>query len=150
MNRITILLCAVLLMAAATPDRWIGTWKLNPAKSHFESGPLPKSRTMTLEEVAGGMKAISDLLDDYGSVHIEFSARYDGKDVPMRGSSPGSTIALTRLDASTFDSIQKNNGNITVTTRFAVSKDGKILTVSAGGIDPQGKKFTNVSVFDRQ
>src|SRR5437762_2587634 len=94
----------ILLFAAATtalgqkpgtPDKWIGSWKMNMLKSKYESGVLPKSRTLTFQEVPGGLKATSDLFDDVGAVHIEFTARYDGKDVPMRGPFQGNTIAVT-------------------------------------------------------
>src|SRR5947207_1461477 len=93
----------------AGPDKWIGTWKLNPTKSKFQSGPLPKSRTLAFQEVFGGFKATSDLLDDIGIVHIEFTVKYDGKDVPIRGGSPGSTISATRTDAYDFSTVQKTD-----------------------------------------
>ena len=31
-----------------------------------------------------------------------------------------------------------------------VSADGKTRTVTTNGTDPEGKKFTNISVYDRQ
>src|SRR5262245_13462712 len=88
-------------------DKWIGTWKMNTLKSKYESGTLPKSRTLVFQQVPGGMKATSDLLDDVGAVHIEFTALYDGKDVPMRGPFQGNTIAVTRIDGFTFETVQK-------------------------------------------
>src|SRR2546429_579749 len=152
MQSITAYLCALLMFGQvnAATDRWIGTWKLNGAKSHYESGVLPKSRTLTFTAVPGGVKAMSDLLDDVGIVHIEFDAKFDGKDVPMRGGPPGPTIAVMRTDASTFDTLQKANGKVTYATHFVVSRDGKTLTATATGADPEGKKFTNVSVYDKQ
>src|SRR5437016_2210441 len=98
MKSVAIILLLFTAQAMQT-DHWIGTWKLNLLKSKLESGPLPKSRTMVLQVVSGGMKATSDLLDDIGIVHIEFIVKYDGKDVPMRGSNAGSTISATRTDA---------------------------------------------------
>ncbi len=148
----------VLLVAAAVaawgqtktaPDKWIGAWKMNAEKSKYQSGLLPKSRTLNFEEVLGGVKATSDLLDDVGSVHIEFTAKYDGKDVPMRGPFQGNTIAMTRVDAYTFETVQKANGKVTQTTRFVVSRDGRTLTGTSSGADPDGVKFTNVTVYDR-
>lgn len=150
MRQLSVLLCAFLLLAVAAPDQWIGRWKLNSARSRFEAGTPPKGRTLSFEEVAGGVKGTSDLLDEQGSVHIEFTATYDGKDVPMRGTPPGLTIAFTKINASTFDTLQKTNGKVTLTTRYVVSRDGKTLTASASGLGAEGAKFTNVSVYDRQ
>jgi hypothetical protein len=132
------------------PDRWIGNWKLNLLKSKFESGTLPKSRTLSFQQVAGGVKATSDLLDEIGSVHIEFTAKYDGKAVPVRGPGLGATISATRTDGYRFGTIQKSGGTVTLTTHYVVSRDGKVLTATSTGTDPDGKSFTNVSLYDRQ
>jgi len=69
--------------------------------------------------------------------------------VAMRGPFQGNTIAVMRTDAATFDTIQKNNGSIVLTTRFVVSRDGLLLTGTSSGVDPNGVKFTNVAVYDR-
>ena len=152
MRTITVYLCALLIFGQAkpAPDKWIGAWKLNTAKSHYQSGTMPKSRALTFAAVPGGVKATSDLLDNLGIVHIEFDAKYDGKDVPMRGGNPGPTISVRRIDAYTLDTIQKSDGKVTFTTHFVASHDGKTLTASASGVDPDGQSFTNVSVYDRQ
>jgi hypothetical protein len=134
----------------AGPDKWVGNWKLNLLRSKFQSGPLPKSRTLGFQEIVGGFKATSDLLDDIGIVHIEFTAKYDGRDVPMRGSQQGSTISATRTDAFSFQTVQKTSGQVTVTTRYVVSRDGKVLSATSSGVDPDGQKFTNISVYDKQ
>ena len=130
-------------------DKWIGTWKMNPAKTKYQSGVMPKSRTLTFEAALGGVKVMSDLLDAIGAVHIEFSAKYDGKDVAMRGPNQGNTIAVLRTDAYTFETIQKSNGKVVTTTKFVVSRDGKALTASSSGLDDVGVKYTNVVVYDR-
>jgi hypothetical protein len=133
-----------------SPDKWIGTWKLNLLKSKFQSGPLPKNRTLVLQEISGGFKATSDLLDDIGIVHIEFTVKYDGKDVSVQGGAPGSTISATRTDAFNFATVQKTNGQVTVSTHYVVSRDGKLLTASTSGADEAGGRFTNVAVYDKQ
>src|SRR5262249_51813605 len=111
---ISFCLFVLLLFGQANPaaDKWTGTWKLNPGKSHYEVGILPKSRTLSFSPVSGGMKAVSDLLDDVGIVHIEFEAKFGGPDVPMRGGNPGPTIAVKRTDAFNFDTLQKSDGKV--------------------------------------
>ena len=77
MRRLLFVLLFAATVFAQTPasDKWIGTWKLNIQKSKYQSGTLPKSRTLTFQESVGGVKATSDLLDDSGSVHIDQVAR---------------------------------------------------------------------------
>src|SRR5215831_5847777 len=131
--KISLYLFALLIFpqTKTTADKWIGTWKLNPAKSHYQAGTLPKSRTLTFIAVPGGVKASSDLLDDVGIVHIEFEAKYGGPDAPMRGANAGPMIAVRRIDAYTFDTLQKSGGKVMVTTHFVVSRDGRLLTATA-------------------
>ena len=68
----------------------------------------------------------------------------------MRGGNPGPTIAVKRTDAFNFDTFQKSDGKVTVTTHYVVSRDGKSLTATANGLDGNGKKYINVSVYDKQ
>ncbi len=121
-----------------------------PAKSHYEAGAVPKSRILSFVAVPGGMKVSSDLLDDVGIVHIEFEAQYGGPDVPMRGGNPGPTMSVKRMNAYTFDTFQKADGKVVVSTHFVVSSDGTALTATATGLDGSGKRYTNVSVYQRQ
>ncbi len=132
-----------------SPDKWLGVWKLNLAKSKYQSLP-PKNRVLKFEAVPGGLKATSDLTDTEGVVHIEFTAKYDGKDVVMNGPAIRQTIAVTRFDAYTFDTVQKSSGTVTSTARYVVSKDGKTLTASTTAAASSGEKVTNISVYDRQ
>jgi hypothetical protein len=41
-----LILCALAL--AAADDPFVGTWKLNVAKSKFSPGPAPQSQTVTI------------------------------------------------------------------------------------------------------
>jgi len=132
-------------------DQWIGTWKLNRTKSKYQApAKVPLSRVVKFEAVPGGMKATSDLVDAEGNVHIEFTAKYDGKDVVLNGPELGLTVAVTRIDAFTFDTVQKYRGEAEVTSRNVVSRDGKTLTTTAVGMRPSGEKVTHVSVYDKQ
>lgn len=134
--------------AKTAADMWIGTWKLNLAKSKYQSNP-PQGRVLKFEAMADGMKATSDLMDVDGNVHIEFTAKYDGKDVVLNGPALGQTIAVTRVDANTFDTVQKARGTPTVTTHNVVSRDGKTLTTTSVAVVDTGQKITNISVYDR-
>ena len=139
-----------LVQGRVAPDKWIGTWKLNPAKCRYQAGAIPKSRILSFVAIPNGVKASSDLLDDVGIVHIEFEAQYGGSDVAMRGGNPGPVISIKRLNAYTFDTFQKSGSTVTVTTHFVVSQDGKTLTATATGLDGTGKKYTNISIYDKQ
>ena len=54
MRKLLVLLSAFGLASALyVADSFSGTWKLNVAKSKYESGPAPKETTVTLTEGNG-------------------------------------------------------------------------------------------------
>jgi len=143
-------LAATLL--AQAPDPQVGTWKLNPAKSKYSPGPGPKSATTKIEAAGAGTKVVVDQVFADGTArHWEFTANYDGKDVPVTGNNPDvDTIARTRVDANTVKSTSKKGGKVTTTQTSAVSSDGKTRTVTTTGTNAAGQTVNNVAVYEKQ
>lgn len=136
----------------AQADSLFGSWKLNLAKSTYSPGPPPMSETRVYEPFgAGGIKATFNRVDGAGKkLTIGYSALFDGKDYKYTGSPESDTISLTRIDARTFDSTQKLNGKLSLTSRNVLSPDGKVRTVTTTRTNAQGQKLVSVAVFDRQ
>ena len=77
--------CAIVLASsvALAAEAWLGTWKLNVAKSKYSPGPGPKSLTLTWEATADGIKHASDGVNGEGEpMHSGYVTKYDGTDVP--------------------------------------------------------------------
>lgn len=138
-------------VAAANADEHSGTWKLNPAQSRYSSGSGLKSLTETvaLDEKSYKVEANGTAADGT-PVHIEFNARFDGKEYPMIGVPWADTVSVKWIDARTPQMIQKKSGEVTMTITCKVSKDRKTRTCTLKGKDEQGRKVNNVVVFDRQ
>ncbi len=149
-NAILVLLVVSIGLWAA--DRQAGTWKLNLEKSKYTADhPAPKSITLNIQEQEGGIKVNVDGEDAQGKpVHIEFTAKYDGKDYPMTGSATADTIAFKRIDADTIESTSKKNGEVVTTVRSVLSKDGKTRTSTWKGKNAKGEPETWVAVYDKQ
>src|SRR5215218_10441910 len=76
-------------IVAQAPDPHLGVWKLNPAKSKYEPGPMPKSATTKWEVVSAGTKVTTDGVAADGTPrHWESTTNYDGKDAPITGANP--------------------------------------------------------------
>jgi hypothetical protein len=137
---------------AQSPDAHIGTWKINLAKSTYSPGPAVKNATTTIDAVGAGTKVIVDQSLADGAVrHWEFTANYDGKDVPVTGNNPDAdTIARTRPNANTVNSVSKKGGKPTTLQTSVVSSDGKMRTVTTTGTNGAGMPVNNVAVYDRQ
>ena len=148
----TLLLVALVLNLSAAPaDEHSGTWKMNPAKSNYSPGPAPKSITVKIVSDADNMKLTSDGIDAAGKpTHVEYTAKYDGKDYPITGIPNADTIALERLDASTIRSTTKKGDQVVMTVTSVISKDGKTRTATFKGKNAEGLDVNNVVVYDKQ
>lgn len=146
----TVALAGTALAQAADPQ--IGNWKLNVAKSTFSPGPAPKSGTTKIEAAGAGAKLIVDQTTADGTArHWEFTANYDGKDVPIVGNnSDADTVARTRVNANTVETISKKAGKVVTTQQSTVSADGKTRTVTTKGVNAAGKPVNNIAVYERQ
>jgi hypothetical protein len=135
---------------ALAADHWVGTWKLNAAKSQLGSNAI-RAQTLTFETTADGIKLTSDGTDAEGKpMHGGYTSKFDGKDVPWAGNPMADTAAPKRIDDNSYENVWKKAGKKTVTAKVSVSKDGKTLTVSQAGTDAKGAAVSSVAVYDRQ
>lgn len=145
------LLLAGLVLYAQKSDPSMGTWKLNVGKSTFSPEPTLQSLTIMMEPAEDGVSIRVEGIDSGGKpVAWQVTAKYDGKDYPVKGSSTIDTYALKRVNASTTESIHKKDGKVVSTNTRVVSNDSKVLTLTATGTNAQGKPFKNVMVFEKQ
>ena len=155
-TRVTMILAAamlgtVLLANAQSKDPFVGTWRLNVAKSKYNPGPAPKSITSTYEAAGKGYKISVKNESATGTAEYSYTTNLDGKDSPVTGNNPNAdSIAVRRIDPSTLESVSKKGGKITVTQRNVISADGKTRTVTTTGNAPEGAKVNNVAVFEKQ
>jgi hypothetical protein len=136
----------------ASENPQVGTWKLNVAKSKYTPGPAPKSGTTKIEDWGNdGVKVTADGVNAEGqTTHVEFQAKYDGKDYPITGLPNADTISLKLVNTNTVDGITKKGGKEVSKSRSVISKDGKTRTFTTEGTDAQGRHVKNVAIYDRQ
>jgi len=139
----------------------IGTWKLNVEKSKYSTGSLPKSATLTVEAQgdADEKTTYTEIGQDGNQTTYEYTANYNRKDYPITGSGRAGwrddliggaeTIALAR-DLNLYSIVLKKAGNVTMTKRAVVSKDRKVLTITANGADVKGQQTKFVTVWEKQ
>lgn len=149
---VVVVACLVVSVAAmAADDPQTGTWKLNPAKSKYDSGPVPKSNTLTIVADEKSYKLHAEGVDGQGKPTMsDWTAGFDGKDVAAKGLPFGDTVSMKRIDANTVEVTMKKGGKALVTVTSVVSKDGKTRTSTFHGKDEAGKDVHNVAVYDKQ
>jgi hypothetical protein len=63
---------------------------------------------------------------------------------------PNTTAAYKRIDNRTFEVTTKIDGKPTLTTRVAISADGKTMTATQTGKTAEGEAVKNVIVASKQ
>ncbi len=132
------LTCALTLASTipvlAADNPWVGTWKLDPAKSHLTGD------TFTYSKLSNGMMRYDD-----GPNKRDFGI--DGKEYPT--SVKGGTTAWTAAGDNAWDSIARFKGVVTFKAHRTLSADGKTYTIHGTNILPDGKTTTSESVYTR-
>jgi hypothetical protein len=147
-----LVLCSGPMFAQDNP--FVGTWKLNLAKSKFDPGPAPKSLTRTIVAQGNGAKYTLDgVAADGKPFSYSFTVKYDGKDYPVTGTGmPGGadTIAIKLVGTNKAEATEKKGGKEVGKAEAEVSEDGKVSTVKIKGKTLDGKEFHSEAVYDKQ
>ena len=150
----SLLLCAATSMwgqPAFANENWVGTWKLNAAKSTFGSAALTRAQTLKFEATAAGIKLTSEGTDPQGKpMQGEYTSKFDGKDVVWTGNPSADMACPKRIDDNSYENVWKNGGKPPMTARVVVSNHNKTLTVTQTPTDAQGAAAGSVAVYDRQ
>lgn len=148
---VMLLVALVLCVTPAAADQHSGTWKMNSAKSKYSPGPAAKSLTLKVESDENGVKIDSEGTDGDGNpTHVQYDAKFDGKDYPVTGLSYGDMVTVKRIDPNTLQTTIKKGGQAVMTVTSKVSADGKTRTSTFKGKDTQGRAVNNVVVYDKQ
>lgn len=137
--RTTLLICSLLTLAGgnalAADSPWDGTWKLDPAKSHFTG------QTFTYSKGPG------DLLHYEDGSTASFDFGLDGKEYKTWANR---TTQWTATGKNAWDTVTKADGKVVAKGHFALSDDGKTLTMNFTGTRPDGNPFHEEDVFTRE
>jgi len=138
----------------AQENPFVGTWKLDVAKSKSEPAPVPKSQTRTVvAEGAGAKYSFECVRADGSPFSYGFTVNYDGKDYPITGTgAPGGadTIAIKRMGSHKVEATLKKGGKEVGKSEAEVSKDTTTTTLKSKGMTPDGKAYSIDSVYNKQ
>lgn len=129
-------------------DSFVGSWKLNVAKSHLTGAPQPLAATIDIERQEGAVGWSEEGLDSRGKpqkVGYGFNAFQDSVDFR-----DGHTLLLRRVNDDAIACTRKLNGKIIGTEQRVVSQDGTRLMIVASGTKDTGEGFYIIAIYDRQ
>jgi hypothetical protein len=137
-------------VAFAASDVWMGTWKLNEAKSKLGAGG-PKNDTVTYEAAGDQIKVtIEGTQGDGSKTKTEWTGKFDGKEYASTGNPNEDMRSVKEVNARTLDVVSKKGSKVVLNAHVVLSADGKSRTVTSSGTGADGKKWKSVAVYDKQ
>jgi hypothetical protein len=138
-------------VSAQTADNFIGTWKLNTAKSKYTGAAGPKAITVVFAKATGGIKVTATgVAADGTPINTSYTATYDGKDSPVTGAADYDAVTLKMLDANTRHTVRKKAGKEVQVVHSVLAKDGKSFTSTTTGVNAKGEKVESTAIFEKQ
>jgi hypothetical protein len=149
------LLFVVPQIAGAQNQPFVGTWRVNVAKSRYLLSEAPRSETLRFEPVGDRFKVSLDGVNRQGPYHSEGTGKFDGVDVPVVAAPARQavfTYAFRRIDDHTWDIVIKVNGEPRISVHNVVSDDGQTMRgVSTAVIKPTGQAtLSDVVIYEKQ
>lgn len=129
----TLLFLSALATAAFAADApYIGTWKVNTAKSNLAGS------TITYQKLPSGeWQATAD--------GVAYKFKMDGNDYPDNF---GDMVAWKNIDRTTWQATWKTNGKLVSTDTVRVGADG-LLTITTKGTKPNGAPIDDATILQR-
>ena len=112
-----------------------GSWRLTKSQNTSAN-----ARTLTYKSTADGMSFSAPTGQSY-------TAKFDGKEVPIAGDPAGTTVSLKKVNASSFIETDHVKGKVVEVDHWTVAPDGKTMKMEWERKD-SGRKGS--VVFDRQ
>jgi hypothetical protein len=147
------LLVFMIQFTVAQNQLFVGTWKVDVAKSRYQANPGPKSEILRFEPVGEGFKVSLDGVNEQGPYHSEGTGKFDGIDVPVVATPARQarfTYAFSRIDDHTWDIVIKVNGERRILVHNVVSDDGKTMRGVSTAVTNQGQITSQIVIYEKQ
>lgn len=131
----TALLISATALSAQPSNPRFGQWKLK------SNAAAPQSNIMTYEPFgASGMKVTVTSVNARGDTSSWwYTTDFDGKDMPVTGSSGTTHASVRTIDHRTNEIVNKRNGRVTQVLTNVLSPDGNTIAVIYMRADSTGK-----------
>jgi hypothetical protein len=148
---VSVTLCLTAAAAAFAASPFLGTWKLNEAKSKFAPGSS-KNTTVTYTAARGDMIKVTVAGSDKDGkpVHWTWMGKFDGRSYKVNGNASIDALALKPVNDRTNKLTAGKNGKVAMTGMITVSKDGKSRVVTTTSTDASGKKHTDKAYYTKE
>src|SRR5437879_1954149 len=117
---------------------------------HYPHDSTPEQVMLKYHTSTGGSKRIFRASGGSCAIHVEWTAKFDGKDYPVKGDPARDAVSVKKIDDYTLEITNKKGGEALTTIRAVYARDGKTRTETTTGTNAQGQKVHNVTAWDKQ
>jgi hypothetical protein len=142
--------CTLLTLGAAAQtasDPFAGEWKLDPNRWEFDAETAPRKQILHIDVNPDSMKMRVEGIDfREQAIHSERLLKF-GSENPVTGETAWDSVTDRRIDQRNIESVYRKKGKTVRTVRYAISTDGKTLTVSTSGTNPKGIAYNFNEIY---
>ena len=158
MRRVVVRVLVALAVASAAlvaqaADPLIGVWNVDVFKSTYVTGQPPVRRVITFEAAGDSLHFMQETTNQgfntSETIKVEYTAKVDGKDYPIMNSGLD-TVALRKIDATTYERIGKIKGMHTETASMKLSNRNRTMTITTKGTTDAGAEYSRIEMFNKQ
>jgi hypothetical protein len=158
MRRVVLFVILVLAATSAAlfaqaSEPLVGVWNVDIFKSTYVTGQPPVRRVIRFEPAGDSLKFTQETTNQgfniSETVKVEYTAKIDGKDYPIINSGLD-TVALRKIDPTTYERIGKIKGMQTETAAMKLSNRNRTLTITTKGTTDAGAEYARTEVFNKQ
>jgi hypothetical protein len=149
---LTVVLCLWgLSLAVAADNPFLGTWKLNEAKSHIPSGAAKITSAVYTPAANDMVTVTTDGVDAQGNpIHTVWTGKFDGKPYPVTGSSEVDNRTMEARGLRTLIATNLQGVKPISKGKIEISADGKSRTLDLAGTTADGKPYKATYFYDKQ
>ena len=144
---LSLLLFAGTLFAA---DPFVGTWKLNSAKTKYKKGTPPKEQTVVYTEEGSDLHVmVKGTSADGKPISNNFT-------VPLKGGagkiieSAYDGISVKNINANERETSFSKGGKVVYTAKAKRSANGRTMAITVKGSNPFGQTVEGTHFYDKQ
>jgi len=137
--------------ALCAADPFVGTWKMNAAKTKYKVGTAPKEQTVTITEAGSDLNVkIAGTLADGTKISMNYTVPAAGGTGKILEASSYDGVSSKRLGPAEREVSYMKGGKSVYTTHSKIAADGNSLSVAAKGVGPTGKDVDASVAYDKQ
>lgn len=142
-------------LIAAGQDPFVGTWKLDLAKSTYSSNhPKPKELTLTMaDQGANRVATFNGTAADGSPIQMELTMPIKGGTAGIKGAPPNpsvDTVTLQYVSPTAFDLVASKDGKQVATRHVKMARNHRTFTARYSGPGPKGETITQDDFWRRQ